>query len=56
MPRHLKPSFAKDRYANLFYFTGNEDDIPKLKYFEEDLDSNLQQKIIFKDSIPEAFE
>ena len=40
----------------MFYFSGNEDDLPKLKLFEEDLDNNLQQKIIFKDSIPEAFE
>jgi hypothetical protein len=39
----------------LFYFSGNED-VSKLKYFEDELDINLQQKIIFKDSIPEAFE
>lgn len=56
MPKHLKESHKKkERTNNLFYFSGNEE-VSKLKYFEEDLDINLQQKIIFKDSIPEAFE
>ena len=45
----------RERTNNMFYISGNED-VSKLKYFEDELDVNLQQKIIFKDSIPEAFE
>ena len=58
VPKHLKRSVSakkRERTNNMFYISGNED-VSKLMYFEDELDVNLQQKIIFKDSIPEAFE